>query len=89
MARANLNKSKKKSWLIPPQYQSTYPGGPESASIEIPEFSLSGQIFLHWAAATLKELGEFQNKNSRPLFTITFKSKKSISRLEILVHLLK
>ena len=24
--------------------------------------SLSGQIFLHWAAATLKGLGEFQNK---------------------------
>jgi hypothetical protein len=27
------------------------------------KFSLSGQIFLHWAAATLKGLGEFQNKN--------------------------
>jgi hypothetical protein len=26
------------------------------------QFSLSGQIFLHWAAATLKGLGEFQNK---------------------------
>ena len=32
---------------------------------------------------------EFQNKNSRPLFTIIFKSKMVISRLEILVHLLK
>ena len=53
------------------------------------QFSLSGQIFLHWAAATLKGLGEFQNKNSRQLFTIIFKSKMSISRLEILVHLLK
>ena len=30
----------------------------------------SGQIFLNWAAATLKGLGEFQNKKSRPLFTI-------------------
>ena len=29
-----------------------------------------GKIFLHWAAATLKGLGEFQNKKSRPLFTI-------------------
>ena len=26
------------------------------------QFSLSGQIFLHWVAATLKGLGEFQNK---------------------------
>ena len=26
------------------------------------QFSLSGQIFLPWAAATLKGLGEFQNK---------------------------
>ena len=26
------------------------------------QFSLCGQIFLHWAAATLKGLGEFQNK---------------------------
>ena len=26
------------------------------------QFSLSGQTFLHWAAVTLKGLGEFQNK---------------------------
>ena len=26
------------------------------------QFSPSGQICLHWAAATLKGLGEFQNK---------------------------
>ena len=26
------------------------------------QFCLSWQIFLHWAAATLKGLGEFQNK---------------------------
>jgi hypothetical protein len=26
------------------------------------QFSLSGQIFLHWAAATLKGLVEFQNE---------------------------
>ena len=26
------------------------------------QFSLSGQIILHWAAATLKGLVEFQNK---------------------------
>ena len=36
------------------------------------QFSYSGQIFLHWAAATLKGLGEFHNKKSRPLFTIIF-----------------
>ena len=35
----------------------------------------SGQIFLHWAAVTLKGLGEFQNKKFRPLFTIIFKLK--------------
>ena len=27
------------------------------------QLSLSGQIFVHWAAATLKGLGEFQKKN--------------------------
>ena len=37
------------------------------------QFGHSGQIFLHWAAATLKGLGEFQSKKSRPLFTILFK----------------
>jgi hypothetical protein len=52
------------------------------------QFSLSGQMFLHWAVATLKGLGEI-SKNSRPLFTIIFKSKMSISRLEILVLILK
>ena len=28
------------------------------------QFSPNGQIFWHWAAATLKGLSEFQNKNS-------------------------
>ena len=51
------------------------------------QFGHCGQIFLHWAAATLKGLGEFQNKKSRPLFTIIFKKKMVISRLKILVHL--
>ena len=37
MARANLNKSKK-SWLLLPQHQSTYPRGQESASIDISPF---------------------------------------------------
>ena len=51
-------------------------------------FSPNGQIVWHLAAATLKVLGEFQNKKKyRPLFTIIFKAKMSISRLEILVHL--
>ena len=39
------------------------------------QFSLSGQIFLHWAAATLKAIVEFWNIFSRPLFTIIFKPK--------------
>ena len=52
------------------------------------QFSLSGQLFLHWAAATLKGLVEFQNKKkTRPLFTIIFNSKMVVSRSEILVYL--
>ena len=39
------------------------------------QFGHSGQVFLHWAAATLTGLGEFQNKKSRQLFTIIFKQK--------------
>ena len=39
----------------------------QRASSEIPaklpgQFSHPGQTFLHWAAATLKGLGQFQNK---------------------------
>ena len=46
----------------------------DRAPSEIPaklpgQFGHSGQIFFHWAAATLKELGEFRNKKSRPLST--------------------
>ena len=64
----------------------------QRAPSEIPakllgQFSHSGQIFLHWAATTLKGLGEFQNKKSITLSTIIFKKKMLISRLEILVHL--
>ena len=52
------------------------------------QFSLSGQLFLHWAAATLKGLVEFQNKKkTRPLFTIIFNSKRVVLRSEILLHL--
>ena len=49
------------------------------------QFSLSGQIFLHWAAATLK--WNFKIFFSRPLITIIFKPKMLISRVKILVHL--
>ena len=38
-------------------------------------FSLSRQIVLHWAAANLKGLVEFQNIFSKPLFTIIFSQK--------------
>ena len=52
------------------------------------QFSLSGQLFLHWAAATLIGLVEFQNeKETRPLFTIIFNSKMMVSRSEILFYL--
>ena len=48
--------------------------GPSEIPAKLPDqFGHSGKIFLHWAAATLKGLGEFQNKKSRPLFTIIFK----------------
>ena len=36
---------------------------PLQRSANLPgQFSSNGQIFWHWAAATLKGLGEFQNK---------------------------
>ena len=36
---------------------------PSELAANLPgQFSLSGQLFLHWAAATLKGLGEFQNE---------------------------
>ena len=36
---------------------------PSEITANLPDqFSLSRQMFLHWAAATLKGLGEFQNK---------------------------
>ena len=53
------------------------------------QFSLSGQKILHWAAASLKGRGEFQNKKILDHFSPTFLIQKMvISRLEILVHLL-
>ena len=51
------------------------------------QFSLSRQIFLYWAAATLKGLAEFQNKKFETTFHNQFRSKMSISILEILVRL--
>ena len=38
--------------------------------------AILGRYFLHWGAATLKGLGEFQNKKSRPLFTIIFQDSR-------------
>ena len=36
---------------------------PSEIPADLPgQFSLSGQIFLHWSAVILKGLGEFQNK---------------------------
>ena len=38
-------------------------GAPSEIAANLPgQFSPTGQIFLHWAAATLKGLGQFQNK---------------------------
>ena len=36
------------------------------------QFSPNGQIVWHWAAATLKGLGEFQNKKNLGHFSPTF-----------------
>ena len=39
-------------------------GAPSEIPASLPgQFSLSGQICMQWAAATLKGLAEFQNKN--------------------------
>ena len=62
------------------------------APLELPanlpgQFGLSGQLFLHWAAVNLKGLVKFQNKKTRPLFTVIFSSKMLVSRYEILVYL--
>ena len=35
--------------------------------------AILGRYFLHWAATTLMGIGEFQNKKSRPFFTIILK----------------
>ena len=38
-------------------------GAPSEIPTNLPgQFILSGQTFLHWAAVTMKGLGEFQNK---------------------------
>ena len=64
------------------------PHAPSGMTANLPgKFSLSGQIFLHWATATLKGHMEFQNNFFRPLFTIIFKPKMLISRVLSLVHL--
>ena len=61
---------------------------PSKVPADLPgQFSLSRQFFLHWAAATLKGLVEFQNEKTRPLFTIIFNSKMMVSWSGILVHL--
>ena len=39
---------------------------PSEIATKLPDHS--GQIFLHWAAATLKGLSEFQNKQARKGF---------------------
>ena len=52
------------------------PWWPSDIPANLPgQFSLSGQIFLHWAAATLKAIVEFQNNFFTPLFIIIFKPK--------------
>ena len=53
------------------------PRAPSEIPANLPgQFSLSGQIFLHWAAATLKRLAEFQNKKILDHFSPSFLSQK-------------
>ena len=42
------------------------------------QFSLSGQIFLHWAAATLKAIVEFQNNFFYTTFYHHFYAKNGV-----------
>ena len=46
----------------------------ERAPLDVPanQFSLSGPVFLHWAAATLMGLGKFQNKKTLDHFSPPF-----------------
>ena len=46
-------------------YFEIYPAPSETNTSLPDQFSPTGQIFWHWAAATLKGLGEFQNKQDR------------------------
>ena len=53
----------------------------EQTPSEIPanlqgQFSLSGPIFLHWAATTLKGLVQFQNKKNLDHYSPSFLSQK-------------
>ena len=51
------------------------------------QFSLSTQIFLHWAAEVLKGLVQFQNrKKSQSSFTVILKPTIVISRAKSLVR---
>ena len=61
--------------LFPSEIPASQPG----------QFSLNGHIFWHWAAATLKGLGEFQNKILDHFLPSFLSSKMIISRLDILV----
>ena len=77
------NDGKKRSRI----YFEIHPASSEILAKLPGQFGHSGKIFLYWAAATLKGLGEFQKKSSMPLFIIIFKQRMLISRLNILVHL--
>ena len=60
---------------------------PSELPADLPgQFSLSRQLFLQGAAATLKGLVEFQIKKTRPLFNLIFNAKMLLSRCEILVY---
>ena len=64
-----MMKSGLKNYFEIPRWPSEIPGNLPG------QFSLSGQIFLHWAAATLKGLGEFQNKKILGYFSPSFYAK--------------
>ena len=81
-----MNKSKKLK-LRPFEITSSYESYGRHKWREIPanmpgQFSLSGQIFLHKAARTLKGIGEFQNKKIYQLKT-TVDTRLNLSESEL------
>ena len=73
MVKSGLDFFILKSYMPLQRYLLTLPG----------QFSHYGQIVLHWAAATLKGLGEFQDKVLDQFLTLFLSATMSISTLPV------